>query len=89
MIRLRDIDLQQEIRLERHSGVVDRQHDRQGVRRMYSAKIEGRDSSVTVAVYQGDGAEEVRCSMLLRYGCDNDSQEWRRDVVQYMAVWYV
>ncbi|KAJ7340677.1 hypothetical protein DFH08DRAFT_243759 [Mycena albidolilacea] len=72
MIRLRDIDLQREIRLERHSGVVDRKHDRQGVRRMYSAKIESRESSVTVAVYQGDSAEE----------------EWRRDVAQYMAVWH-
>ncbi|KAJ6569252.1 hypothetical protein B0H19DRAFT_1066012 [Mycena capillaripes] len=42
-------------------GAVDR---RRGRPRVYTAKIEGRKSSVTVAMYQGDGAEE----------------QWRQDI---------
>jgi hypothetical protein len=65
MIPFGDIDLQREVNLKCHSGVVDRRHVH-GVRRVYTANIEGRRSSATVAIYQGDGAEEVRCIMLLR-----------------------
>jgi hypothetical protein len=31
---------------------------------MYSAKVDGRKSGVTVAMYQGDGAEEVSSVVL-------------------------
>ena len=56
-----DINLSEEIRLNGQSGVAGRSRGA-GVRRMYCAKLEGRDSGrVTVAMYQGDGAEEV-CS---------------------------
>jgi hypothetical protein len=58
MIPLGDIDLQHD------TGVIGRhrgwEHPR--VRRVYSATVEGRNSSVTVAMYQGHGAEEVSCS---------------------------
>ncbi|KAK6987529.1 hypothetical protein R3P38DRAFT_331339 [Favolaschia claudopus] len=40
------------------------------VRRLYSAKVSGGESKFTVAIYQGDSAEE----------------EWRSDVSQYMTV---
>ena len=59
MIPLSDIDLQREICLNNNSGLVDRQRERARVRRVYSAKIVRRKSGVTVAMYQGDGAEEV------------------------------
>ncbi|KAF7374176.1 hypothetical protein MSAN_00299400 [Mycena sanguinolenta] len=64
-ILMSDVDLQREIRLDKPSGVVS-------LRRLYSAKIEHGTSSVarTVAVYQGDEAE----------------QEWRHDIAKYMAV---
>jgi hypothetical protein len=55
MIPLGDIDLQYD------TGVIGRQREwgRPRVRRVYSAKVEGRNSNVTVAMYQGHGAEEV------------------------------
>jgi hypothetical protein len=58
-IPLGDIELLNEIRLN-GSGVVDRWTGKATVRRMYSARIEGRESRrMTVAIYQGQGAEEV------------------------------
>ncbi|KAJ7501013.1 hypothetical protein B0H11DRAFT_2224857 [Mycena galericulata] len=42
------------------SGTVGRRSRVAGVRRMYCAKVEGRDSGrMTVAMYQGDGSEEL------------------------------
>ncbi|KAJ7033916.1 hypothetical protein C8F04DRAFT_605264 [Mycena alexandri] len=70
MIPIGDIDLQHELVVNEISGVVDRRLQRNSVRRVYSAAIEGRNSNVTVAVYQGDGAEE----------------DWRRDTEVYMSV---
>jgi hypothetical protein len=36
---------------------------------MYSARIDGRNTAVTVAMYLGDGAEEVQCYILFsQYG---------------------
>ncbi len=61
MIPLGDIDLQHEIRLHNLEGfaVVGRQRERASVRRVYSARIDGRNAPTTVAIYQGRGAEEV------------------------------
>jgi hypothetical protein len=59
MIPLGDIDLRHEIQVDRNTGVVGRQRERVCVRRVYSAKVEGRKSNFTVAMYQGNGAEEV------------------------------
>ncbi|KAJ7735491.1 hypothetical protein B0H16DRAFT_131023 [Mycena metata] len=70
MIPMGDIDLQQEQAVNKNLGVVGRRRDRNSVRRVYSAKIEGRNSKVTAAVYQGDGAEE----------------DWRREREMYMSV---
>ncbi|KAJ7833008.1 hypothetical protein B0H14DRAFT_2801743 [Mycena olivaceomarginata] len=68
-IPLGDIDLQHEIHLDNTFGVVDRQRRRtRNIRRVYSAKTAGRN--VTVAMYQGNTAEE----------------EWRQDIEKYMAV---
>ncbi|KAF7353365.1 hypothetical protein MSAN_01525100 [Mycena sanguinolenta] len=58
-IRLGDIKLRKEIRLnDRRSGVVDRRSVRASVRRMYSAEIRRDPGLVTVAMYDGDDAEE-------------------------------
>ncbi|KAF7365710.1 hypothetical protein MVEN_00444700 [Mycena venus] len=59
MIPMGDIDLQREILLEKVSGGVDRRCESgwRTVRRVYSAKM--NKVCVTVAMYQGDGAEEV------------------------------
>jgi hypothetical protein len=59
MIPMGEIDLQHEIRVGNESGFVYHQRQSGHVRRMYSAKVEGRESSRTVAIYQGDRAEEV------------------------------
>ncbi|KAJ6526072.1 hypothetical protein B0H19DRAFT_1275926 [Mycena capillaripes] len=68
LIPLGDIDLQREILLDHRSGVVNRQQGGRGVRRLYSAKIHGQNSSMTVAIYQGNGAKE----------------EWWRDIATYI-----
>ncbi|KAJ7863402.1 hypothetical protein B0H13DRAFT_2565184 [Mycena leptocephala] len=71
MIPMGDIDLLEEICLNNETGVVGRHHpERTRVRRMYSARVDGRKSGVTVAMYQGDGAEE----------------EWRQDIANYMTI---
>jgi hypothetical protein len=57
---MRDINLLEEIRLDNETGIVGRQHpESTGVRRIYCARVDSRKSGVTVAVYQGNGAEEV------------------------------
>ncbi|KAJ7927344.1 hypothetical protein B0H13DRAFT_2312744 [Mycena leptocephala] len=63
MIPLGDIDLQHEFRLNKAEGsvVVDHRRERTSVRRVYSARIDGRNAPMTVAMYQGPGAEEL-CS---------------------------
>lgn len=58
-----DIDLRNEIRLNNGSGLVRRRRTLNSVRRMYSAKIHGRDSDMTVALYQGNNSEEVGCHL--------------------------
>ncbi|KAJ7453896.1 hypothetical protein FB451DRAFT_666106 [Mycena latifolia] len=62
-----DINLQREIRFDNDRGFIEYRPQRQRVRRMYTAKIDGRNSDMTVAIYQGKGAEE----------------EWRDDIKRY------
>jgi hypothetical protein len=59
-IPIGDIDLQREVHLDKHSQVADFWRERRNVRRVYSAKIDRGTSSVTVAMYQGEKAKEVR-----------------------------
>ncbi|KAJ6462841.1 hypothetical protein C8R45DRAFT_523751 [Mycena sanguinolenta] len=73
MIPMGDIDLRRQIQVDEHRGIVNYQPHRQAcVRRVHSAKarIDGRKSRVTVAMYQGDGAEE----------------EWRQDIAKHMSL---
>ncbi|KAJ7717394.1 hypothetical protein B0H16DRAFT_1897984 [Mycena metata] len=72
MIPMGDIDLQQELMVNEESGVIDRRlgHERSCVRRVYSAKVDGRNTDLTVAMYEGDGAEEA----------------WQQDVGMYMSL---
>ncbi|KAF7342842.1 hypothetical protein MSAN_02000300 [Mycena sanguinolenta] len=67
---LGSIDLRNEIQLDKMGGVVCRHCERRSVRRMYSARVAGHNRSVTVALYQGDDAEE----------------EWRQDVVRHSVL---
>ncbi|KAK7006268.1 hypothetical protein R3P38DRAFT_1705211 [Favolaschia claudopus] len=53
-----------------HVHSVVELHRRDKIRRVYSAQIEGKNAKVTVAVYQGDGAEE----------------EWKKYIGKYMAA---
>jgi hypothetical protein len=84
MVPLGDIDLHREIRLSNDTGVVDRRRERSGVRRLYSARLEGQNT--TVAIYQGPGAEEV-CYISPFYSCISKVlQEWQQDIAKYMSV---
>ncbi|KAF7374283.1 MFS general substrate transporter [Mycena sanguinolenta] len=78
-IPLGDVNLLSEIQVHSVSDTVARQFERGSVtrllirplsRRTYSARVKGRKSDMTVAVYQGHNAEE----------------EWRRDVDKYSGV---
>ncbi|KAF7337195.1 hypothetical protein MSAN_02271800 [Mycena sanguinolenta] len=71
-IRLGDLDLIKEIRLDDRSTIVGRQSQDAGVRRLFSANLVVRASEcrVNVAMYQGDGTEE----------------EWRRNHAAYESV---
>ncbi|KAF7377108.1 hypothetical protein MSAN_00129800 [Mycena sanguinolenta] len=63
MIPMGDIDLRRQIRVDEFTGVVNRHpRERACVRRMHAgkARIDGRRTRVTVAIYQGNDAEEVR-----------------------------
>ncbi|KAJ6464400.1 hypothetical protein C8R45DRAFT_499019 [Mycena sanguinolenta] len=72
-IRLGDINLRKEICSERRYDIVDFQ-SRLGrgatVRRVYSGEIRGDPGPVTVAMYEGDRAEE----------------RWRQDLAKYAAI---
>ncbi|KAF7334330.1 hypothetical protein MSAN_02377800 [Mycena sanguinolenta] len=63
-IRLGDVRLIKEVHLSRRSGIVDRQSRAVGVRRIYHAEIRRDPGTVTVAMYQGDGAEEEAANYL-------------------------
>ncbi|KAJ6556375.1 hypothetical protein B0H19DRAFT_141744 [Mycena capillaripes] len=78
-IPMGDLELLSEIQLNDETGLVRRQPGRNSVtrlligplsRRTYSARVNGRNSDMTVAVYQGQNAEE----------------EWRQDVSKYSGV---
>jgi hypothetical protein len=86
MIPLDEIDLLEEIRLEDETYIVKRGGQRPHLRRIYAAKIEGRKSCLTVALYQGDGAEEVWYIKLLPVFSDLPAQNWRGDVERHSIV---
>jgi hypothetical protein len=60
IIPLGDLNLLHEIGFRNGSDVVRHKHGRTSVRTVYSAKIHGSKSNMTVALYQGDGAQELR-----------------------------
>ncbi|KAJ6452401.1 hypothetical protein C8R45DRAFT_1223466, partial [Mycena sanguinolenta] len=71
MFPLGDIDLRHEIRLHNFTGTANHDHERGNcVRRIYSARVEGRKASLTVAIYSGNDAEE----------------EWRQEIAKYMTI---
>ncbi|KAJ6464391.1 hypothetical protein C8R45DRAFT_1174536 [Mycena sanguinolenta] len=72
-IRLGDIKLRKEIYSERRYDIVDAQNQLSrgaAVRRVYSGEIRGDPGLITVAMYEGDWAEE----------------EWRQDLAKYVAI---
>ncbi|KAJ6620020.1 hypothetical protein B0H10DRAFT_2216312 [Mycena sp. CBHHK59/15] len=70
MIPLGDLDLRKEIRMEQDSGVVNRRRAVNFARRMYSARLNRLSSDMTVALYQGQNAEE----------------DWRQDLERYSGI---
>ncbi|KAJ7754787.1 hypothetical protein B0H16DRAFT_737588 [Mycena metata] len=59
-IPMGEIDLQHEIQFDDDSGVVYRRRGQRCARRMYLAKIDGCKTAMTVALYHGPNAEQVR-----------------------------
>ncbi|KAJ7632013.1 hypothetical protein B0H17DRAFT_1339772, partial [Mycena rosella] len=58
VIPLGDLDLRHEIGLNYDTGIVDRRQIRGPMRRMHCARIHGSESTMTVAIYEGNKAEE-------------------------------
>ncbi|KAJ7111704.1 hypothetical protein C8R44DRAFT_798511, partial [Mycena epipterygia] len=67
VIPMGDLDLRNEIRLGCKSGILHVRNEQGSVKRMYSARIHGSKSKMTVAMYRGYNAEE----------------EWRQDVSRH------
>ncbi|KAJ7369201.1 hypothetical protein DFH08DRAFT_833313 [Mycena albidolilacea] len=84
-IHLGDINLLKEIRIDNESGIVGRQSQRMNARRMYySAKIVGGEPGpMTVAMYQGDNAEEVSAHKTPYDLLERRLQEWRQHIAKY------
>jgi hypothetical protein len=78
MIPLGDIDPRREKKLNRETGVVER--PRRCIRSVYSAKIRGQLSDMTVALYQGEGAEEVGLRIIYRNSNGLREQGWQEDI---------
>jgi hypothetical protein len=79
-IPLGDICLQDEIRLETGTRTIGHLPDRGSVRRIYSARV-GLEGNMTVAMYTGASAEEVR----FRFPgiCPYQSlQDWWEDITR-------
>ncbi|KAJ6554106.1 hypothetical protein B0H10DRAFT_1231828 [Mycena sp. CBHHK59/15] len=68
-IPLGDLDLRLEI-LQNKYGVVNLRRGGNTARRLYSARIHGLPSDMSVAVYQGHNAEE----------------DWRREIERYSGI---
>ncbi|KAF7353203.1 hypothetical protein MSAN_01508000 [Mycena sanguinolenta] len=69
-IRLGDLKLAKEVHISTQSGVVGRRNRGACARRIYHAEIRRDPGTVTVAMYQGEGAEE----------------EWRQHVAKYESI---
>ncbi|KAJ7831718.1 hypothetical protein B0H14DRAFT_3143111 [Mycena olivaceomarginata] len=65
VIPLGEIHLQRQLTLDKFSG----RYERASVRCAYSARIKGGQSTNTVALYQGDGAEQAWRKDISRYSC--------------------
>ncbi|KAJ7690990.1 hypothetical protein B0H17DRAFT_1134012 [Mycena rosella] len=65
-----DLDLRREIRSDFNTGVVHHQRRRGPVRCMYSARIHGSKSKMTVTIYEEDNSEE----------------EWREAISRYSSI---
>jgi hypothetical protein len=59
VIPLGHINLLQEIGNHRRADVMHRKNGGNSVRRMYTARVHGCNSKMTVALYQGNDAEDV------------------------------
>lgn len=90
-----DLELLSEIQLNDGTGLVNRQPGRNSVtrlligplsRRTYYARVNGRTSDMTVAVYQGQNAEEVSVHPILLQIFTTAVQEWRQDVSKYSGL---
>jgi hypothetical protein len=88
MIPLGHLDLRNEIRFKAGSDTVYRRDGQVSVRKVYSARIHGCQSNMTVAVYEGDNAEEA-CPLifpLLDSHSYWSSQEWHREISKYAQL---
>ncbi|KAJ7711214.1 hypothetical protein B0H16DRAFT_637134 [Mycena metata] len=79
-------DLQHEIQFDDDSGVVYRRRGQRCARRMYSAKIDGCKTAMTVALYQGPNAEHgkkiSRCTRGFVIPTSSSSMEWLAPLIR-------
>ncbi|KAJ7063807.1 hypothetical protein C8F01DRAFT_35766 [Mycena amicta] len=69
-IPLGDINLQRELRVDDQSVSVYRRREHGCVHRVYSARVEGKKADMTVAIFQGENAEE----------------QWSRTVLEHSSL---
>jgi hypothetical protein len=91
MIAMGDIDLRRQLHVDLDewlvsddTGIVRRERRRGCVRRVYSARIGDRKTDMTVVVFEGGTAEQVKCLKLGGPECNIEVvQERRQDVAIY------
>jgi hypothetical protein len=86
VIPLGHINLLHPIGLHGASGVANRKYGRNSVRRMYSAHIHDYKSTLAVALYQGEGAEDVCKGFRVRVSRSLPLQRWREDFSRYSKL---
>jgi hypothetical protein len=88
MMPIGDLNLLKEIKRASGSLVVRRRKGRASMKKMYITRIPGFQSTMTAAVFQGDGAEEVRFELYIESECclHCSSQQWRAEISRYSDI---
>lgn len=76
-----------EWRFDEDTGTVRHERRRGFARRVYSAKIGDRKTDMTVVMFEGDGAEQVKCLKVdgRRYNIEA-SQKWQQNIATYSRL---
>ncbi|KAJ7025822.1 hypothetical protein C8F04DRAFT_1127202 [Mycena alexandri] len=93
-ITMGDIELRSQLhvdsnewRVHEDTGIVHHERRRGCVRRVYSAKVGHHKADMTVVMFEGDRAEQVKCSESGECGYITEVlQEWAQNIATYSGL---